>query len=69
MNIIKRLQEMQDDKYKKFHSKLCPGKDNVLGVRVPNQKKLAKEIGEYLDEYGESRSLRQRRSSPLPKPN
>jgi len=35
---------MQDDKYKKFHSKLCPGKDNVLGVRVPNQKKLAKEI-------------------------
>ena len=46
MKILERLQKLQDTKYKEFHSKLCPGKDNLLGVRVPAQKKLAKELVE-----------------------
>ena len=46
MNILERLEKLQDTKYRVFHSKLCPGKDNVLGVRVPAQKKLAKEFAE-----------------------
>lgn len=46
MNLLKQLQKSQDEKYKDFHSKLCPGKTNLLGVRIPVQKKLAKEIAE-----------------------
>lgn len=39
-----RLQELADPQYKEFHSKLLPGIDNILGVRVPQLRNLAKEI-------------------------
>jgi len=40
----KRLLALQDPEYQKFHSKLVPNSHNVLGVRTPELRKLAKEI-------------------------
>ena len=42
--IRKRLFELQDLKYKEFHSSLCPNIDNIIGVRVPILRKYAKEL-------------------------
>lgn len=42
--IREKLFELSDEKYKKFHSTLCPGTDNIIGVRIPNLRILAKEI-------------------------
>jgi len=46
MNIEKKLFEMQDLKYKEFHSKLMPNinPDLIIGVRIPELRKFAKEI-------------------------
>lgn len=45
--IKKELKELADKSYKEFHENLCPGTENILGVRVPvlrnYAKKLAKE--------------------------
>lgn len=38
------LYEKQDLKYKEFHSSLCPNVDKIIGVRVPELRKMAKEI-------------------------
>ena len=54
--MIRELFELQDLKYRDFHSKLMPtiDKDTVIGVRVPALRKLAKEVfnnggyGEFL---------------------
>lgn len=35
---------LQDLKYQKFHSSLLPGVENIIGVRMPMLRKLAKEI-------------------------
>ena len=44
----KELQEklfsMQDKKYKEFHSELCPGIDNIIGIRVPILRQFAKDL-------------------------
>lgn len=42
--IREKIFELADEKYKEFHSSLCPGVDNIIGVRVPVLRKLAKEI-------------------------
>lgn len=42
--IRKELFKLKDDKYKEFHSSLCPGVDNIIGVRVPILRKYAKEL-------------------------
>lgn len=42
--IRKKLFELQDLKYKEFHGGLCPDLDKIIGVRVPELKKLAKNI-------------------------
>lgn len=39
-----KLFEMQDKKYKEFHSNLCPGTNNIIGIRVPILRNFAKEI-------------------------
>lgn len=44
--IRKRLNEMADIEYKKFHSSLCPNIDRIIGVRVPDLRKYAKELYE-----------------------
>ena len=40
--ILYKLFELQDLKYKEFHSGLCPNVDNIIGVRVPVLRKYAK---------------------------
>ncbi len=42
--IKERLNELAEEKYQKFSSSLTPGKENILGVRLPALRKLAKEI-------------------------
>ena len=43
-NIRKELQDLVDSKYQEFHSALVPGIGNILGVRIPQLRILAKEI-------------------------
>lgn len=38
------LFEKQDLKYREFHSSLCPNIDKIIGVRIPELRKMAKEI-------------------------
>lgn len=42
--IRKKLEELADEKYKKFHTGLCPNSNEILGVRVPILRNIAKEI-------------------------
>ena len=42
--IRKQLFSLADENYRQFHSRLCPNTDNILGVRVPLLRNLAKEI-------------------------
>lgn len=60
--IREKLFSKQDLKYKEFHSGLCPNVDKIIGVRVPELKKMAKEfakqdykefLNEVQDEYYE----------------
>lgn len=41
---IEYLKSMGDESYKKFHSKLTTTQYEILGIRVPIQRKIAKEI-------------------------
>lgn len=51
--IKSRLLELADKKYQEFHSGLCPGTNNIIGVRVPVLRNFAKEIAkeENVKEY------------------
>lgn len=53
-----RLFELQDLKYREFHSRLMPGvdKDKIIGIRTPVLKKFAKE---YMKEPGWKQFLRE----------
>lgn len=42
--IRKKIFELADEKYKEFHSGLCPNTNNIIGVRVPILRNYAKEI-------------------------
>lgn len=42
--IKEKLFELADQKYKEFHSGLCPGTNNIIGVRVPILRNYAKEL-------------------------
>ena len=44
LEIEEKLKELSDEEYKEFHSNLCPGVDNILGVRIPKLKEYAKEL-------------------------
>lgn len=43
-NVRKMLLALADEDYRIFHSKLVPGTENILGVRVPELRKLAKKL-------------------------
>lgn len=43
---LQYLETFKDEEYKKFHSKLTL-KNNLIGVRTPQLKKIAKEISKY----------------------
>ncbi|WP_446899226.1 DNA alkylation repair protein [Clostridium sp. LBM24168] len=42
--IREKIFELADEKYKEFHTKISPTKSNIIGVRMPLLRKLAKEI-------------------------
>lgn len=42
--VRKRIFELADEKYKEFHSGLCPNTNNIVGVRVPILRNYAKEL-------------------------
>ena len=42
--IEEELKELADKKYREFQMKLCPGVDNILGIRVPILRKYAKDL-------------------------
>ena len=44
LEIRSKLFSLQDKKYQEFHSKLCPGVNNIIGVRVPVIKKIVKDL-------------------------
>ena len=43
-NFINYLRSLKNDEYKKFHCKLTDTKLDIIGIRVPIMKKIAKEI-------------------------
>lgn len=47
--IKKKLFELSDQKYKEFHGGLCPGTENIIGVRVPVLRKYAQELFKQKD--------------------
>lgn len=48
-----RIENLADDKYKKFHTSLCPNTKEIIGVRVPKLREIAKYIAknENVEEY------------------
>ena len=42
--IKEELKELADPKYKEFQKGLCPGTENILGIRVPILRNYAKEL-------------------------
>ncbi len=67
MDVLAELLSRQDIAYQQFHSKLCPGVENIIGVRMPQLRILAKTIArgsweEILasmgEQYYEERMLR-----------
>lgn len=56
MTIRDELKELADEDYKKFSSSLLPGAKNILGVRLPKLREIAKKIVKgdwrtYLETY------------------
>lgn len=49
INIKKELEALADKKFKEFHSALLPGTDNVLGVRIPQLRTMAKQLAKQDD--------------------
>ena len=43
-SIIKEIKDVVDEKYRDFHSGLCPGTENILGVRVPKLREYGKQL-------------------------
>ena len=49
--IRKELFKLQDKKYQEFHKKLCPGTENIIGVRIPVLRNYAKQLLKEHDFY------------------
>lgn len=43
-NLREELLKIADEKYKRFQSGLCPNTEDIIGVRIPALRKIAKEI-------------------------
>ena len=47
--IRQELLSLQDKKYQEFHSSLCPGTNNIIGIRVPILRNYAKKLSKQED--------------------
>ena len=47
--IKKELKQLADEKYKEFHKGLCPGTENILGIKVPVLREYAKKLSKEYD--------------------
>lgn len=47
--IKEKLHSLSDSKYKEFHGGLCPGTNNIIGVRVPILRAYAKELAKQYE--------------------
>ena len=61
-NIREKLYELAETDYKEFNKKLLPGVENIIGIRLPAMRSLAKETAKgdfrsYLDEAREKITL------------
>ena len=43
-DVLETLNGLADPEYRKFHSSLLPGVDNIMGVRLPKLRALAKKL-------------------------
>ena len=55
-NLREYLYEAVDEKYREFHSSLCPNVNDILGIRIPKLREIAKTIAkdnpiEFLEKY------------------
>ena len=55
-NLREKLFGLADEEYRKFHSGLCPNVNDIIGVRLPKLREVAKEVAkensiQFLDEY------------------
>ena len=55
-DLRKQIYELADEKYKEFHGGLCPNTNDIIGVRIPELRKLAQKIAKeepitFLDTY------------------
>ena len=48
-NVRNELKTLEDPTYREFHSSLIPSADNILGVRIPQLRTMAKEIAKKED--------------------
>lgn len=44
--LLEYMMSIKDIKYRDFNKKLIPGTENIIGIRVPNLRKLSKEISQ-----------------------
>lgn len=60
-----RLYEVRDEKYRKFTENLIPGEHNIIGVRMPVLRSLAKEIakGDYSTYLEETKELTEHKAA------
>lgn len=42
--VKEELYNLADENFKNFHSNLCPGTDNILGIKIPKLREYAKQI-------------------------
>ena len=63
IDLKSKLDELSDKKYKEFHMNLCPNVNNIIGVRIPKLRELAKEVAKELDKRGYGKQKRQRNDS------
>ena len=49
MNLREELEQLADEEYREFHSGLCPNVNNIIGVRLPKLREIAKRIAKEMD--------------------
>ena len=49
INVEKELLKLKDERFQKFQEKLCPGVNNIIGIKIPILRAYAKEINGNVD--------------------